>query len=779
MLAFQLEAYDNAVEMQGDALDRKSGAVANFVFPGLSDDKSSIVGYYGKAGMNVVKSQLRNYNKLLLERINEKFLDNKINNLSSILYEVEKTKNLSGTIFKLQYLKYFSIKFYTALSNINELVSGKKNPGTAFIYSNLVTVGIDLFKEILMQNGYLEYNEEGTGYTITDDTICYYCGKTSKEHKSVKPSDKDWLDFSPATFVTITGKSEETADVIPEVKKKLLDNVFNNIENKEGKFIKLLLGSKVMNEGITLENVREVHILDVHYNLGKVHQAIGRAIRQCKHYKVTNDKNPFPTVSIYKYVVSLKNGLSSEEELYQKAELKYLLIKKTERALKEIAIDCPINYHGNIFPEETEKYKKCVPVEQTKNNKTKDMCPEICDFTDCEFICKDKKLNLDYYDKTRNIYKKISKNELDYTTFTNSLARDEIDYAKTKIKELYKFKYVYILEEIVSYIKNSYSGEKKELFDEFFVFKGLDELIPITENDFNNFKDTIYDKYSVPGYLIYRSKYYIFQPFNQNEDVPMYYRSTYNKELQNDLTLYNYLKNTDTYQTAIKNQPEAVGEEQEQLFGETSGYDFESVKDYYDNRDEFKYVGIIDKTSNRKKSITPQFDIFKIRPKREKILVKKRGTGIPSFKGAVCSTSKNRESLIKMAQLLGLNVKHIETRIEICNVIKNEMLFLEKYGTQKDKNKFTYMMIPKDHPVYEFPYNLEDRIDYIINNIKQETDSEISMTKKKEGNGIFDNKRSKDLVRYVLTIKDDKKHGKIFAKNGFKLNKGEWVRIVE
>ena len=51
------------------------------------------------------------------------------------------------------------------------------------------------------------------------------------------------------------------------------------------------------------------------------------------------------------------------------------------------------------------------------------------------------------------------------------------------------------------------------------------------------FHDNIYDKFSVPGYLIYRSKYYIFQPFNQNEDVPMYYRNNYHNDLVNQLSL--------------------------------------------------------------------------------------------------------------------------------------------------------------------------------------------------------------------------------------------------
>ena len=107
-----------------------------------------------------------------------------------------------------------------------------------------------------------------------------------------------------------------------------------------------------MNEGITLRNIKEIHILDVHYNLGKVDQVIGRGIRFCTHYNIINEDNPFPKVEIYKYVISVKDGLSTEEDLYKKAEYKYKLIKETERILQEEAIDCPLNRNGNIFPEE-------------------------------------------------------------------------------------------------------------------------------------------------------------------------------------------------------------------------------------------------------------------------------------------------------------------------------------------------------------------------------------------------------------------------------------------
>ena len=61
-----------------------------------------------------------------------------------------------------------------------------------------------------------------------------------------------------------------------------------------------------MNEGITLHNIKDVHILDTHYNLGRVIQVIGRAVRYCVHYDLMSKENPYPDVNVYKYVVNLK-----------------------------------------------------------------------------------------------------------------------------------------------------------------------------------------------------------------------------------------------------------------------------------------------------------------------------------------------------------------------------------------------------------------------------------------------------------------------------------------
>ena len=80
-------------------------------------------------------------------------------------------------------------------------------------------------------------------------------------------------------------------------KDAVIRDVFNDSSNHDGSKLKLILGSKVMNEGVTLENTKEVHILDVYYNFGRIDQTIGRAIRQCKHYKITSEKNPYPDIN--------------------------------------------------------------------------------------------------------------------------------------------------------------------------------------------------------------------------------------------------------------------------------------------------------------------------------------------------------------------------------------------------------------------------------------------------------------------------------------------------
>jgi len=758
---FQYKTYEIVSKNSDDKLDRSSSSAANFVFPGLNKEKNDIVGYNSNEGINIIQSQINTDGDKLRSLINKKLFNGKLSKeVENNFIVINEKKNVSGYILKKEYLRYFSIKFYKALRRLNKLFEGKsdKNIGTAFVYSNLVRAGgMEIFAEVLLMNGYLEYQDSKI-YDIKDDTIDYKTGLKFIDYKK-KYNAKQ---FKPATFILITGSVDEGGEDIPEFKQKIIRNVFNNVNNIDGKDIKLCLGSKVMNEGVTLENVKEIHILDVHYNLGKVDQVIGRGIRMCKHIESVNEDNKFPKVNVYRYVVAINDKnktLSSDQVLYQKAELKYLVIKDIEHALKEVAIDCPLLLNGNVFPEEIEESKGCNYPTLENVNAGKKICPALCDFRECNLKCNSKKLNEKFFDK--NTYK-LNLKDIDYNTFNDSLAKFEIISIKNKIKDLFRFKHVYLYKEILNEITNSLDAQHIELFDEYFLDKAFEEMMPKNENDFNNFYDTVYDKYNRPGYIIQRDKYYIYQPFDENEDVTMFYRENVPINQQNLVSIKNYIKQKfgDVKTKIIK---------EEKKKNEIIGYNFDDVLDYYDERDENFIVGIIDKNLN--KLAYSDNDLFKIREPRAKKLDKKRGTGIPTLKGSTCTTKEKGYLINLIKKLPNISKEEIDKikslpRELICNKLKEKLLYLEKYSTTKNNNKITYVMIPKDHLEYEFPYNLEDRVKYKINELNRLAGRKVDVNVKK------------NKLEYELTFKNEKFIEPIIkdVENlDFKLNKNEWL----
>jgi len=776
MERFQLNAYEKVKTTRDDSLDRASSSASNFVYPGLGPN-NKLIGFFSTEGLTKVISQLSNKNNEIVKAINEIIFKGKIDkeDLDNFLTEVG-DKNIGGKILNLKYLRPFSIKFYKCIRRLSKLVQDKKGASTAFIYSNLVKAGgMEIFAEALKENGYLEYQENKNNYNIEDKTIDYRTGKTFKEFKK---NNLDLSDFYPATFILITGGSEDGSEDIPEIKQKIIREVFNNVENRTGKYIKFVLGSRVMTEGVTLENVREVHILDVHFNLGKIEQVIGRAIRMCKHENIITDDYRFPKVNVYRYVSSIKNKLSSDEKLYKKAEKKFILVKKIERVIKEVAIDCPILLNGNKFPEEIDKYKGCVEPTLENKRKGKKLCPALCDFQECDFKCNDKELEK-YYDNKSKTYKNLDVNDIDHTTFNVNFGKSEIENIKSKIKDLYRFNHVYTYNQIKDVIILSFKKSQKELFSSNFLDIALHSMIPKTENDYNNFMDTIYDKYNNSGYLIQRDEFYIFQPFDDNEKTPLYNRTKFKLDNDNLIPIKNYILKKYSKEINIE-----IKEEQNKVIKvKKEKYDFKSVMDYYEKRDDNFIVGIIDR-NKLDKNIE---DIFKIRPPIKKS-DKKRGTGIYSLTGSVCATSKDKEYLLdKLKNLLnilpGFKVsKNISTRFDICNEIMIFLLYLEKYSTSTKNNKLNYIVIPKNHKKYDFPFNLEDRIKYKLNEVKNIVNREYTYQVKKGKNGKFDKLGLKNQISYIIEIKNDKyitEKKKDISELGFSLKGNNWILEIQ
>lgn len=84
----------------------------------------------------------------------------------------------------------------------------------------------------------------------------------------------------------------------------------------QGQLIKFILGTKVINEGISLFNIKQIHILDTYFNMSRLDQAIARGIRNKSHQALISNDNMFPEVDVYKYITYDENKMTIDESWY-------------------------------------------------------------------------------------------------------------------------------------------------------------------------------------------------------------------------------------------------------------------------------------------------------------------------------------------------------------------------------------------------------------------------------------------------------------------------------
>ena len=119
-------------------------------------------------------------------------------------------------------------------------------------------------------------------------------------------------------------------------------------DNRDGKQVKIIIGSETASEGLDFRFIRSVHILEPWFHLNKLDQVIGRAIRNCSHIDLPLDKR---NVTVYFYIANSsthKNRESLDLSIYREAEKKAQNMSEIEYILKTNAVDCSINKSNNI-----------------------------------------------------------------------------------------------------------------------------------------------------------------------------------------------------------------------------------------------------------------------------------------------------------------------------------------------------------------------------------------------------------------------------------------------
>ncbi len=210
-------------------------------------------------------------------------------------------ESLTGNVLNPINFKKYSIKFYKIFKKI------KQSEGPVFVYSNFKDIGgLKSFIVFLEANGYMNYKENGEGLK----RFCVWSG-------------------------------DETHLFKEEIK-----YVFNQLENKAGAKIKIILGSPSIKEGVSLKNVRQIHIIEPYWNMSRIFQIIGRGSRFCSHSNLEKSKR---IVDVYLYLATIENDESIDEYIWSLGKKKHIIIEKFEHALKEVAIDCKLFHAKNYY----------------------------------------------------------------------------------------------------------------------------------------------------------------------------------------------------------------------------------------------------------------------------------------------------------------------------------------------------------------------------------------------------------------------------------------------
>jgi hypothetical protein len=154
---------------------------------------------------------------------------------------------------------------------------------------------------------------------------------------------------------------------------------FNRADNKYGERCQIIIGSETIGTGVTIKNVRQVHIVTPHWTIPEVDQALGRVIRVGSHQSLPeNERNIkiFRHVAVKRYEKGvdkteyekgegfpLNAGFSDDETMdihsYSIAEEKEYLNTQIYRLLKEVSWDCPLTYKRNVLETDKDYTREC------------------------------------------------------------------------------------------------------------------------------------------------------------------------------------------------------------------------------------------------------------------------------------------------------------------------------------------------------------------------------------------------------------------------------------
>jgi len=338
------------------------------------------------------------------------------------------------------------------------------------------------------------------------------------------------LNYSIITNATTTDK--ETSDII---------KTFNSPSNIDGRHIKVIIGSKVISEGITFKNVQNIHIFTPSWNFSETDQATARGYRLFSHLdleKAGIDVN----VNIFLYCAIPNDGdvnSSIDYQMYKVSHDKDISIKSIEQAVKEASVDCALNKNRNSFSDEMDGSREC-------NYKS---CDYVCDGVPNKYID-----NIDNIDNIDDIDDN-DENELDISTYNLYYNGDDINKIIGVIKDIFEdYNIIFIKVDNLFKIVSSKIMEDHNMTLSYYML--LESIVKMTGNNitindrlgYSSFfrfdNNVLYITHNLKGNTNFFDSYYIENfPLQKNIDLYLFNDKIEEVYYKTMPTLFNSLKN--------------------------------------------------------------------------------------------------------------------------------------------------------------------------------------------------------------------------------------------
>lgn len=376
-------------------------------------------------------------------------------------------------LFDLDVIGTYSKKIESILEQI------KNSEGIILIYSQYLDSGLIPIA--------LALEEMGMSRIDNNDNLFSRGGGVRKKLNvnTMKPKEVGTVDFQQARYAMVTGDIKYS----PNNKKEL--GKINHHSNIYGHKCKVVLISQAGSEGIDFKNLRQVHILEPWYNLNRLEQITGRAIRNCSHKALPLEKRNCQIFLHTSYIDETHE--CTDMYIYRKCESKSYKIGKVQRVLKSISADCLLNHSQTSFSNLDQELDIQLSTGENIKHDIKDKPYSlICDYQrECEFKCANSITSQDKKDNRTFGYNHI----VNLNMIEN-------------IKKMFTERSVYKREDLISYL--NINNDNIESF-----YGALTHLIDMKQ-------EFLIDKFGKKGNLTNIKDLYLFQPIEFTSYTTMY-----------------------------------------------------------------------------------------------------------------------------------------------------------------------------------------------------------------------------------------------------------------